>query len=348
VATLALVEPRDACVTAPEVLVALPPEARRVFVRDADGSCAEAQGTTVQRLGEAVGLETFVSAVEHIEPRDGRIAARILAGSDGSSRIVGGFDQQRGEAARVGTAADGSRRWLPARVAFVGGGELLFAEAACSTPLATKIARNATCPLTAAVVLEGTCGDGRYFELGERVTSVYARDPANACVARATTAEVAFQLGAAVPVSAFEPVSSVDVGGARVRRRAVGSGSPVAWTEVVDAETGEPCDVLATADGTLRCLPAAAEAIAFFADSGCSEPAFARPRERCEAGASPRFVRDALDVPPRVFEVGRELAAIYSLEAGQCVPFTPSVPSQLFAASEIDTSGFATAVLAVE
>jgi hypothetical protein len=47
-----------------------------------------------------------------------------------------------------------------------------------------------------------------------------------------------------------------------------------------------------------------------------------------------------------VFEVGRELAAVYTTEAGRCVRFAPTVPSRLFAASEVDPSRFPSAVLA--
>lgn len=346
-ATYALVEPRDACATEPEVHRALAPQTRRVFVRDGDGVCLEAQGTNVQPFGGALPLDTFVRAVEQIEARDGRVAARVLVGVDGSRRVVGGFDRQRGEASRVGTVAGGTRSWLPARVAFVGGGEPLFSDAACTTQAAAKIARTATCPLEAAVVLEGSCGAGRYFELGERVTSVFARDETNACVPRAASDQLVFLLGAPVASSLHAPVTSVDVGTARVRRRGVGvaGGPPVSWAEVIDVETNEPCEVAATADATLRCLPSASEVIAFFADSACSEPAFARPITGCETHPSPRFVRDAFDVPSRVFEVGRELSAVHAMEGGRCVEFTPIVPSRLFAASEIPTSRFAAAVL---
>lgn len=349
-ATHALVEPRDACATEPEIHLARAPQVRRVFVRDAEGACLEAEGNAVQSLGDVVPLDTFVRAVEQIEPRDGRIGARVLVGSDGSRHAVGGFDRLRREASRVGTLADGTRRWLPARVAFVGGGELLFADAACAVPAAAKIARTATCPLAAAVVLDGTCGVGRYFELGDRVTSVFARDPTGACVARSTTDQLAFLLGEAVATSDYAPVASVDVGSGRVRRRGVGGAgdAPVAWGEVIDVDTNEACEVATVADGTLRCLPSASEVIAFFADTTCTEPAFARPTTGCEPGASARLVRDAFDVPPKVFAVGRELEAVYTVEGGRCVPFAPSVPSRLFAVSEIATTRFAPAVLAAD
>lgn len=349
-ATLALVEPRDACVTAPEVLVAQAPRRRRAFLRDDDGSCVLAASDSVQPLGAVVPLSTFVRAVEQVEPRDGRIAARVLVGDDGSRRVVGGHDRQRNEASRVGMLSDGERRWVPARTAFVGGGELLFTDAACGVPAAAKIARTATCPLSAAVVLDGSCGAGRYFELGEPLVSVFARDATNACVAGPAGEVLAFGLGASIPASAYAAVSVVDVGTSRVRRRGVGAEGdrPVAWAEVIDVATGEPCEVTATADGTLRCLPSASAGVSFFADPACSEPAFARAVTGCETAAPARLVRDAFDVPARVFEVGRELSTLFTMEAGQCVPYAPVVPSRLFAATELNASTFPAATLASE
>lgn len=349
-ATLALLEPRDACVTTPAVHVALSPRTRRSFLRDADGACVEIEAASLQPLGDPVPLERFVHATEHVEPRQGRIAPRELVGDDGSRRVVGGFDQLRNEPSRVGTVGDGSSRWLPARVAFVGGGDLLFADGACAAPVAAKIARTATCPLHAAVVLEGSCGAGSYFELGERVTAVFARDRANACVSRTAPEQLTFLLGATIPTAAYAPVSSIEVGNARVRRQGMTAAgdAPVMFGDAIDVDRGQSCAVAGVTDGTLRCLPTASEVVSFFADVECTEPAFARPITGCEGGVSPRFVRDAFDVPVRVFEVGRELPAVYTVDAGRCVQFTPVVSSRLFAASELDTRTFPKAELAAE
>lgn len=349
-ATYAVIEPRDACATAPELHVARAPENRRAFLRDDDGACVEAESRDVQQLGDLLPPDTFVRAVEQVEPRDGRIATRALVGEDGSRRVVGGFDRARNEPVRVATFGDGSRRWAPARLAFVGGGELLFAEGSCATPAAAKIGRTATCPLSAAVVLEGNCGAGRYFTVGERLASVFVRDAASACVARPAAEELAFRLGDPIDASAFAPVSSIDVGGSRVRRTAQSSDGdvPVSWGDVIDVESGEACVVTETADGALRCLPAAAAPVVLFADAACTEPALARAVTGCETSAGPRLVRDSFDAPPRVFEVGRELTAVYAREGGRCVPFVSAVPSRHFAVREIDASRFPPATLAAE
>lgn len=340
-ATYALVEPNDACTTAPEVRRALPPSTRRIYASDVDGRCTSAGAASVQALGELAPADTFVRAVEEIEPRAGRIGARVLVGDDGSRHVIGGFDVVRGEASRVGTTEDGMRRWLPARPAFVGAGAPLFADAACGVPVASKIGRTATCPLSAAIVLEGLCGTGKFFAIGAQISSVFQRDAKNACVGGPAGSVLAFRLGAPIADAAYEPAVSLDVGTSRVRRRgaAADGDTPVVWTDLIDSVTGEPCAVYPTADGSLRCLPKASAGVAFFADPGCTEPAFALPTG-CETGADAHFVHDSFDVAARAFEVVRPIDAIYEVASGGCARFTPTVESRLYAVKELDTTTF--------
>ena len=61
-----------------------------------------------------------------------------LARATTSSRCSRG-----GTTVRVGSTPDGTRRWLPARPAFVGAAEPLFADASCTVPLASKVGRTA-------------------------------------------------------------------------------------------------------------------------------------------------------------------------------------------------------------
>jgi hypothetical protein len=345
-ATHVLIEPNDACTTAPEVRVARPPVVRGVFTSDGRGGCSSAGFVKVQALGDAVPAGTFVRVVEQTDPHQGRIAPRVLVGDDGSRHVVGGFDLVRSEASRVGTTEDGVSRWLPARTAFVGGGDLLFADAACTVNVGSKIGRTATCPLSAALVLKGTCGMGSYFALGEPLASVFRRDATDACVSGPALDVLAFQLGAPIAPEAFAPVVSVDVGTPRARRRGVGASgeAPVAWTDVIDAVTNEPCEVVTTADGTLRCLPGSSVIVAFFADPQCTVPAFARPIG-CDTASPPRFVHDSFESPVKAYEVLRQIDAVYEHAGAGCARFEPSVPSRLFAVQEIDVARFPSAVL---
>ena len=340
-ATYALVEPNDACTTAPEVHRALAASSRRVYVRDGAGKCGAAGTASVQALGELAPPGTFVRAVEQTQVRAGRIGARELVGEDGSRHTIGGYDLVRLEPSRVGTTEDGTRRWLPARLAFVGAGEPLFADGACTEAVASKIGRTATCPLSAAIVLEGLCGTGKLFELGAEIATVFQRDARNACVSGPAGAVLAFRLGAPIPDAAYEPASLVEVGTSRVHRRAAAAsdGAPVMWTDLVDSVTGETCDVYPTADGSLRCLPATSAGVALFADAACTEPAFAVPAG-CETGADAHFVHDAFDVAARAFEVVRPIDVSYEMASGRCTRFTPTVDSRLYAVKELDTSTF--------
>jgi hypothetical protein len=347
-ASYLLVEPYDACTTAPKVYTARPPKKQRTFASDGASGCSADAIVSVQAAGDLLPPDAFVRAVEQIEPRPGRMGARVLVGDDGSRRVVGGFDQARGEAVRAGASEDGVPRWLPARTAFVGGGEPLFFDAACSVPIASKIARTATCPLAAVLVLKGTCGLGSYFELGEAMSSVF-RGSATQCTAGPALDVLAFRLGAPIAPESYEPIVTVDVGGALVRRRGIGvSGDvPIAWTDVVAGVTNEPCEVVPSADGALRCLPARSEGVVLFADDACTEPAFARPIG-CDIGTEPRFVRDAFEAMPKAYELRRELQVVYETTTRGCREFTPPVTSRSFAVKEIDVTRFPTAVEKME
>lgn len=345
-AMYALDEPVNACMTAPAVYRTKPAVRREAFVKDDTGECLSAGPMEMQPLAAVVPLETFVRAVEKSEDRPGRIGVRVLLGDDGSRRVVGGFDRVRNEPVRVGIGDDGARRWLPARIAFAGNGDDVYADAACSKRLASKIARTATCPLGAAVVLEGTCGIGHYFELGPALASVFARDAQNVCSPDRASDVLAFALGAPIAPSVYEPVVTMDIGTPRARRRGVGAwgDTVIAWDEVIDSMTGEACNVVATADGTLRCLPALAVPVAFFADEACTERAVARTITGCDQGADPHFVRDALEQPSLPFEVVRVVDAIYTQETTGCERFPPPVPSRFFAVKDVDVARFPTAM----
>jgi hypothetical protein len=200
------------------------------------------------------------------------------------------------------------------------------------------------------VVLEGSCGGGNYFALGGPITSLFTRDDDGKCQVGSSVELLAFALGAPIPTSAYAQVTAVDIGSSVVRRRGFGGygDRPISWGEVVAGTTNEPCEVVAMADGTLRCLPAAVAAVSQFSDAACTAPAFARAITGCEGGTDARFVTSATGESPRVFEVTQEIRALYMFEADQCVPFIPTVPSRGFAVREIALTKFPLAVLAAD
>ncbi len=350
-ATIALVDPRDACSTAPVARVAEAAAPRRTFLFDENGVCREAPRGPLQRLGAVLPDTTFVRAVEATEPRAGsRLEARVLAGVDGSRVVVGGFDRRRAEAVRIGDLGDGTRRWLPARLAFVGSGEPLFGDAACAPEyaLAAKIGRTATCPISAAFVFEGLCGGGTVRVLGERAPMTFAKRE-KGCSSVAVNDSLVFALGDVVPASTFVRVIEAEIGGPRLRRLASSGedGDVVSWGRLVDAELGGGCVVDRALDGELRCLPEAAESVSLFADDACTEPAFAHSLTGCETGW-PRFVRDVSVDPRRAFVVGRALPTAFTMANGACKRFVPLVESRIFAASFVAPERFLRAEERVE
>jgi hypothetical protein len=280
----------------------------------------------VQRLGDEVPIDTFVSAREEARGED-RIASRVLAASDGAALVVGGYDRPRGAPVDAGKG-----RWLPSRAAFVGAGNERFSDAACTIGVATKIAHNALCPLSAAFVFADACGNGAWHALGARAAPPFRHDENGACVLATDGAVLGFAVGAEIPIESFAVVTTVDVGRGVAKRRGYGAGgAPVAWREVVDATTNEPCSVAKAADGELRCVPAAAELVAYYTDAACTQPGFAHATTGCD-DALPHFVHDLATA--RAFEVGPAAKQLFESKNGTCRAFTPVVASSIFSATE--------------
>jgi hypothetical protein len=344
----AVIEPANACRSAPVVRRALAPARVRPYALSEDGLCVRASAASpLAKLGDEIPLERFVSAVEEIRPSgDARIAARVLVATDGAEVVVGGFDRARGEASQAVSDPSGAPGmvWLPQRLAFVGAGNERFAGAACDEPLATKVGHDAACPLSAVFAFTDACGGGVVRELGGAVSPSRRRDASGACV-DGGDAVLAFRAGEAIPLDRFARAVTIDVGEGPAARRGVvgpGGGAPVVWTAVVDRATGEPC-VAADAGapgGARRCLPADGEDVSLFADAACAEPAFARASlGACDARVPrPRFVRDT--ATGRAFAVGRAVSSLFAMKGGACVPFEPLVPSAAFAASEVKVEQF--------
>lgn len=319
-APFAVVTPRDACAGAPVVHRTGPIEERTAFFRDGDACVRAAFTVTMQPLREVIPADSFVAAHEQNERRDGRIDARVLVADDGARVTIGGFDRVRGEVVAPDDAADGLLRWLPARVAFRNAGADPPAHCAAA---ATKIASSASCALSAALVLEGICGRGRFHALGAPIAD---------CIA----GSLAFALGDAIPADTFVRATYTDRGWGDVRRR---SFDDVMLGGLVDAASGEPCRVVLASDGVPRCLPDEVAFVAYFADPACETPAFARPITGCEIGAPRTLVRDGA----RAYEVVGTAASLYESRGGACAPFEPTVASELLSVRELAASRFAAA-----
>jgi hypothetical protein len=346
-AAYAIVQPVDACAVAPQVHRAGAPVTGVPWVFDGVRCVRASVALTTQPLGELVPLESFARADEHVENRESRIASLVAVAPDGAGQTIGGFDQVRGELVRTEEPRDGGAfRWVPSRVAFQGAGEVRFADGSCSSPVATKLTRDAICPLSAALVFTDECGTTAYRELGRPLdpSRLYEQaEQQNACVAASGPNVLAFEPGAPIPPSALADAYVYEVGGDVVRRRGfAGPGGAVAlWGDVIDATTNEPCAPATAADGALRCLPTASATLDLFADEACETPAFAEPSGSCARQASARFVRVDGKGGARVFEVTGTAPSLYRTKGEACLRFAPVVQSLGFALREVDVTRFA-------
>jgi len=344
-ATYAVVRPPDACASAPSVHHAGEPEMIAPWIFDGTGCRRAPAPLMVQRLGDAVPLESFARATERVEDRGSRIGSLLAVADDGAWMTLGAVDLERSEAVRIDEPRAGSLRWVPARVAFEGAGQELFGDVTCAVSVPTKIARDAVCPLTAVLVFEDECGAARFHALGQPLASqrLHARDARDACVPYSGGGVLAFELGAPLPPSALAPAFAVDVGGDEVRRRGyAGAGGDVAtWGDLVDVATREPCTPTVAYDGSRRCLPVASASITLFADDACTIPAFEQPVSTCDAGtAPPRLVQSASDDGARVFEVTGEARELFDASSGSCLRHVSVVPSRGYRVREVGVARF--------
>ncbi len=348
-AAYAVVRPVDACAAPPEVHRA--GEAQRLVPWVFDGAeCRRATlEVVVQSLGERLPLESFVRAVEQVEVRGSRIASLVAVTADGARMTLGGFDLLRGEPVRTEQPRAGALRWVPARVAFEGAGEILFGDPTCTASVATKIARDASCPLTAALVFEDECGTSRFHELGPPIerSRLHARDPleGDACAPFGRDGVLAYERGRAIPPEAHAPAFVVEVGGHIVRRRGyTGGGAVAAWGELIDVASGEPCGPALAHDGVQRCLPIASASATLFADADCTVAAFEQPVLACEQAPARRFVQTSGEDGAHVLEITGETAELYERTNGRCRPHASIVPSRGFSVTEADVTRFALVV----
>lgn len=327
-------EPVDACASGPVVHRAGEVERGRPFwTIDSEGECTRRTGLAFARLEEAVPDGTFVRAEETVEPRGGRIAARVLRSADGARQVIGGWDAVRDAAVTPVVTEDGVRRWAPVDVAFVGGQGGEYVDASCTLPAATKIRRNAVCPLSAGYAFVGSCR-ARFHRLGvEREQVIYRRDDAGVCT-KTLASSFVYEVGDAILSSVFEPVVFRESGFGRVRRRGVATagGDLVTLDTIVDARAGVPCAPALVA-GRLRCAPVAKAAVLRFADAACTELAFEEVFP-CEADEPSTRVRSADDA--HVYEVVREVPIAYEMGPAGCERHVTEVPVRVFALRELD------------
>jgi hypothetical protein len=134
-----------------------------------------------------------------------RIKMRVGSTADGAKKFNGWFDDEFGTNCLFRPAADGKTRCLPDTS--VGIADSVYADAACTMPVAVSNSLFVSCPSDPAPVyalgsVMGTCPNAyRVFEVGSEVTVVYQGSP---CAAVSPPGSIKFYvLGPEVAASDF-------------------------------------------------------------------------------------------------------------------------------------------------
>ncbi|HEU4411193.1 MAG TPA: hypothetical protein VFS43_38425 [Polyangiaceae bacterium] len=156
----------------------------------------------------------------------------------------------------------------------------------------------------------------------------------------------------------FNPVPAADAkSGTRLKARAYrgadGSEQPTfTWQ---DTERNEECSFRVAADGKVRCLPSAAVSASYFADAGCTIPAyFTATPIGCVPPPAYLFANAETCSPDgaagvRVFERGAPPISIYGGKPGACVVLYATIPGGFVvygAGAEVPASAFVEASIA--
>lgn len=238
-------------------------------------------------VGDEVPLDLFVSAREAIEQREGPVEALVLEAEDGARQVLGGYDAENSFAATPQQSADGTRRWMPYRVAYDFGttgvhSGSVFSESTCSARVALKDRTAVNCPLEAIIRFEHVGGCVGYTfnvdRIGTRLESApWYRDEAGVCVADPRPLEdlpLLYHSVGHIPPDAMVPASSTLV---HLKQRialsfeATPAGPVFSELEpLYDTYVNQPCEPRTAADGVLRCLPVARTYGNLFVDSQCT------------------------------------------------------------------------------
>lgn len=230
-----------------------------VFARNlGTGDCEQVPDITGVALAPFAG-DGFVTADLVVEPR-GAIDAWVARADDGAWKVVSGFDSELG--VRVGqggfgAGAAGNVWWPRLQVAYVYGD--VFADGACTEPLAQKLPGDAVCPALYGVTF--LRGEPPLYHLGAEFdpAAVWSRNDAGDCVnaGLADATDRFYRVAEPVEAEALEPLVELHVGTGRIRQLLLGTedGEPVVPAGLWDELLGAPCFSTTEIDGEARCVP---------------------------------------------------------------------------------------------
>ena len=246
-----------------------------------------------RHLGAELTLDAMVSATAEMASGSGRIVSIELVASDGSRRVVGARDTQRGEDVFAPNwyrdAFDGGRgKWEPVQIVMKEPGAPVFSDAAC-TAVAAPFASCGDVAIRSVFEPESGCWpSAKYYEAGAKLGPGSAYVDYGASCRAATAAEVPpdqqVAIGAPISPTSFADVTAWEESspaGVRVRRAGTSDGPVGADEYILDSNFGDACGPVLAADGVLRCLPRERVGTTY-ADAGCTMPVVA-----VSQGASP-------------------------------------------------------------
>lgn len=294
----------------------------------------------------AVGREeppgTFVGADLVVEPRDARLAARVLVADDGARFAIGAYDR---EADRPCTSLSfATDRCVPLTLAWDAG---RFGDASCSIPVAyssdgAPASGGEDCAPLAAIT-GWRCGGGgaSVRSIEAEASGEYERDAAGACSDARLAHHRTWTFGGELDLPTLG-VALAGTGRLRASVLATATGAPIAaaggiWFPYFeDTALGVRCSVATACDGRTVCMPDASgppdPSTLRFADAACTVPLVSvwRGPSECPPGPLPRYARFSPDgaatcVDPReIHEIGsRHDGTTYVIRDSSCVTGDP-------------------------
>jgi hypothetical protein len=290
----------------------VPSPTRKVYVgAGASGGCLRSThlDPTAQAYAVlAIAPTELAKATLTRAPKTDRLGLEVLVGDDGARQARGLYDiATRGRCFSIaGAIGGGEDRCIPDDLAWA----TYAADSTCSAPIAYQVRPTASCPGASVVVGYGFQGcDVRatYFTPGAPVSidDVFSGAPPVCTLLRAQTSlyedllrdHVFYEVGAPVAAATFAPMKAQTTGFGRLQVPVLAAAdgtelAPARPDTFFDTTLGVPCRAYVFPDGTKRCVPRDAVAIATtsYADDACTAEIVGLPSQPgCATVTSPGY-----------------------------------------------------------
>jgi hypothetical protein len=243
-----------------------------------------------------------------------RLRAKVFDFGGGAIEHEGWFDSDLGIDCTVsGVGPDGIERCFPAAT-----GNIVFADAGCTSPLATWNPSSGAAPAYGSEVkLVGGTFVRRHYPLGAELTGVmyYTGDPTSCQGPYPQATAQIFTAGAELDPATFAAVHAIRVGTGRLAQDGWESDDGSQYFDrLFDGQHQDLCTFNQTPDG-LRCLTSADYAGTYFADAACDVP-LAQPT--VSGGANGIFYTEPCGVTRRYERGAPYTGSVYTLLGSVC------------------------------